>query len=146
MSPLPLDWRIPAAAVGAVLVLAAIAYLKERLARSKAEARAATLEGELKALRSRPEKHEFRVERFELVWFPTITASAQDQVISAVAPGVPHCRACMLPLVLEHQQWRCRQCAAQHPESLGDVQVTDAITNQALQWFQQRHPGYRVAR
>lgn len=141
---MPIDWRLIAA--GAAAVLAAAAYIKERLARVAARRRADTLEGELKALKSRPEKHEFRLERFELLWFPTVTASPQDKLIQSVAPGVPHCKACLLPLSLEKNEWRCRQCSAIFPESLGDVQVTDSISNQALQWFQQRHPGYRLAK
>jgi len=141
---MPIDWRL--AAAGAAALVAAAGYIKERLARGAAESRAATLDGELKALRSRPEKHEFRVERFELLWFPTVTVSPREKTIQAVAPGVPHCKACLLPLALEKDQWRCRQCSALHPESLGDVQVTDSISSQALQWFQQRHPGYRVAK
>lgn len=143
---MPIDWRLLAAAAAGVIVVSLVVVIKERLARLRSERRAVTLEAELKALKSRPEKHEFRVERFELLWFPTVTASPQDQTISSVAPGVPHCKPCLMPLALERGQWRCRQCAALHPESLGDVQVTDSITSQALQWFQQRHPGYRVAR
>lgn len=121
-------------------------YMKERMAKCRAEENFESIRAELQALRSRPRNHEFRVERFELLWFPNVSVSDQERVILGVSAGVPHCRPCLLPLSLDRGQWACRQCAARHPESLGDLMVIDSISKQALAWFQERHPGYRIAK
>ena len=127
-----------------VVAIAAALCLWAAARRRKAEAALATAQAELQALRSKPSQQEFRMERFELIWYPVITYSASDQAILSAAPGVPHCRACILPLVLERGEWLCRQCASKHPESLADMLVTDSIVAQALKYFQERHPGYRI--
>lgn len=120
---------------------AAVAYAGLRKARRRAEA----LEDEVRRMRSKPEKHELRLDRFDLVWFPTVTVSPGTMEITGVAPGVPHCRACVSPLSLGRGEWSCSLCNAKFPESLADLMVSDSITQEALKYFQQRHKGYRLA-
>ena len=132
--------------LGAGLALAVAVYFAGRAAKSSAEARLAQAEAELKALKSRSEKQEYRLERFDLVWFPTVSFSPSEKTVLNAAPGLPHCRKCLLPLSQDRGEWACRQCAARFPDSLADLAVTDQITKQALQWFLERHPGYRVPR
>lgn len=126
------------------LLFALLLYIKERVGRHQAQERLDALKLELKSVLSRAEKHEYRIERFELLWFPTVTASAQTKEILAVAPGMPHCKACAIPLGFDRDLWTCRQCGAQHPTTLADLMVTDTIGKQALKFFQERHPGYRI--
>ena len=129
-----------------VAAFAAVMYGRALADRRRAERALEVARSELKALRSKAEIQEYRLERYDLVWYPAITYSPPDLAILSAAPGVPHCRACIVPLVLERGEWLCRQCAAKHPESLADLTVTDSIVNQALKWFQERHPGYRIPR
>jgi hypothetical protein len=134
-----------AAGAGAVIGLLAGLVLSGR-ARRKAQTERDEALGELQALRSKPGKQEFRLERFELLWFPVVTFSEKDRSILSAAPGVPHCRACLIPLALNHESWDCRQCGGRHAASLADTAVTDAIVNEALRFFSERHPGYSIPR
>ena len=128
-----------------VLIVLVLCFIKERIARCQAQDNYESARGELQALRGRPEIHEFRLERFDLVWFPEISISSHDRMILGVTPGVPHCRGCLIPLSLQSGNWTCRQCSGKYPESLADLSVLDSISKQALTWFQQRHPGFRTA-
>ena len=114
--------------------------------RRKAQAERDAALGELQALRSRPGKQEFRLDRYELLWFPVVTFSEQDKTILSAAPGVPHCRSCLIPLALNHESWDCRQCGKRNAASLADTAVTDSIVNEALRYFSERHPGYSIPR
>lgn len=141
-----MDASLAAVAAGAFALVAFALYIREASARKRAEARLAPIEAELQALKNRSEKHEFRIERFDLVWYPVVTVDPNAKTIQSAAPGVPHCKACILPLVLEKDAWACRQCGTKHAASLADLAVTDQIVRTALQYFQERHPGYRVAK
>lgn len=136
----------PLLAALALAVLALLAaYLRERRGALRLRSKWAALDEELRALKSRPERQEFRIERFDLLWYPAVTFSPGSQEIVAVSPGVPHCRACVAPLALNSGQWACAQCGARHPESLGDLMVIDSVTQQALKHFEERHKGFRLS-
>ncbi len=98
----------------------------------------------LRELKEQPERAEFRVERFELLWFPVVTASIQTMEITGVNPGLPHCAKDAVPLGLDKNEWVCARCGSRHPESLADTMVLDTISDLAIKYFQERRPGYRV--
>lgn len=103
------------------------------------------LEKQLRELKEQPERAEFRIERFDLIWYPTVTASIQTMEVTNVAVGVPHCGKCAVPLGLDKNEWVCARCNARHPESIADSMVTDTVSKQAIQYFKERRPGYKVA-
>lgn len=127
-----------ASVMGALWVRAASQARRDGQARLKAEKA-------LRELRERPETAEFRIERFDLLWFPVVTASVQEMMITAVNPGVPHCGKCAVPLGIDGKEWACARCGARHPETLSDTMVLDTISQLAVKYFQERRPGYRVA-
>ena len=99
--------------------------------------------------KTEPIKREFRIERHEVLWYPTVTASLQTKEILSVAPGVPHCQKCIVPLKTSEgslQEWVCLGCGARYPESILDSMVINGVTQQALGYFQERHAGFNVVK
>ena len=88
-----------AGAAGTAFLVALGLYIKERLARAAAQRRLLTVKDELDSLKSRPDKHEYRLERYELLWYPTVTVSPQEKTILSAAPGLPHCRHLPAPVL-----------------------------------------------
>jgi hypothetical protein len=132
------------AALSCFVTLGFVLWGNARSAVTRAEAKLAKAEKLLKEMRERPETAEFRIERFELLWFPVVTASVQTMEITNVVVGVPHCGKCAVPLGLEKGEWVCARCGARHPETLADTMVLDTVAQQAIKYFQERRPGYRV--
>ncbi len=110
-----------------------------------AKKRAAELEAKLGDLESAPKQWEARIERYELLWFPTLTLDAKRRVATALAVGLPHCRSCVKPLSLNKGQWSCAECGHSSPESIADLMITDQIGKDAVKQFLQRNPGYTTA-
>lgn len=150
---MPADY--PQQAVLAVAALAALAaaaaavflILWRRALRGIAEAAAKLQEARkaLSELKAAPRRHEVRLERFELLWYPTLIAYEAAQEVVGVAAGLPHCRACVKPLAAKGGGWSCPGCAKEYPDSLADVQVTDAVANEAVKLFLERRPGWKVS-
>ena len=142
-SPLPLtphERALAAAVLGLLLALLLQTWRASRL-----RSRLAGLAAELKGLREGPQKAESRIDRYDLLWFPTVAYLPAAKEIAAVSPGLPHCRACVVPLSLSAGQWTCPQCGAKHPESVADLAVLDGISKEAVRLFLERNKGYRLA-
>src|SRR5436309_2777310 len=78
------------------------------------------LEGELRALKKAPEKIEYRIERYELLWFPLVAASREAREVLTVVCGLPHCKTCVRPLSVSREtaDWVCAECRRRYPSSL----------------------------
>ena len=87
------------------------------------------------------------MERFEVLWFPTVTALPVVKEIQQVAAGLPHCKTCVEPLSLSggQNEWACRRCGARFPATLADLFVTDTLAKDALKFFQERHADYKYS-
>jgi hypothetical protein len=93
-------------------------------------------------------KFECRLERRGLLWFPVLTASDDEKLVSGVASGLPHCANCVQPLSLAgglEEQWACPGCHARHPSASADLMATDAVLADCLREFFARHPDYSPA-
>ncbi|MFH1723098.1 MAG: hypothetical protein ABII00_00600 [Elusimicrobiota bacterium] len=136
------------AAVSAVLAVAALSLFAkvrgQKAVTEPAQGRAAALEAELAALRAKPVEREFRIERYDVLWFPVVTSSPAEKKVLGVKSGLPHCKKCALPLkaATGSEAWSCSACGAQSPASVTDLYVSDSIAKLALQYFQQRHSDY----
>jgi hypothetical protein len=125
-------------AAGAAVAVGLLAlFIRERLGRSLLQKQLAQAQRERDALREKASKREYRMERFEALWFPTVTLGPDGGAVSAAA-GLPHCKACAVPLKLGAGEWACPGCGRKLPESLADTQVTDSVAKQALEWHRQR--------
>lgn len=127
--------------------LMAVLYWKRGLRILAVLRQVKSLEADLERTRSEPVKWEYRLERYELLWYPVVTAAPDSKKIISIAPGIPHCMKCIVPLATHGAlaEWECSQCGAKHPESIVDAVVTDGIVNQALGYFKERHQGYDLA-
>src|SRR5438105_3461901 len=108
-----MDWPLRpdllhALLAGAALALTAVLFVFRSRARALAQ-KTAALEAELSRLRSAPAFWEYRVERFDAVWFPTIAALASEKRVVSASPGVPHCGQCVQPLATTGglSSWKC---------------------------------------
>lgn len=136
----PLEYAWAAAAVPFFLL-----WLLARRRAVNAERRAEGLAAELKDLKEKPERWEGRIDRYEVLWFPSLTADPKRREVVAIAPGVPHCRSCVQPMAIQKGDWVCAGCGQRKPESIADVTILDGIGREALQHYMQRHPGWRGA-
>ncbi|MBI4056015.1 MAG: hypothetical protein HY399_00500 [Elusimicrobia bacterium] len=127
-------------AVGLGLLTLVLLWMKRRW-----KIKAVRLREELQRLKSAPLQQEFRIERYDVLWFPVVTAAQGSREVLEIKPGVPHCKACAVPLSspLGKKEWACSQCGSKFVGSLVDVMVTDSVAQQALKYFQERHPNHR---
>lgn len=128
-------------------VAAACAVLAAALwaARSRASQKIEALERELEALRQAERSNEYRVERFDLAWFPFVCYREGEKLVTRAGPGVPHCKACVKPLASQDGAWRCAGCGDRRPDSVADTVATDSVTVEAVRFFLQRHPDFVLA-
>lgn len=117
-----------------LLVLYSLELARRRAGRRQIERLAAALAAAELAARRR----EFRLDRFELIWYPNVTVSADGSRVEGVAPGLPHCRKCLLPLKIEGEEWVCGGCHARHPGSLADQMATESIRREAVKLWEER--------
>lgn len=111
-----------------------------------ARRRAVALEDELERLRTAPRSNEYRVERFDLAWFPTVVYREGEKLVAQVSPGVPYCKGCSKPLAARPGGgWRCGGCGDQRSDSVADTCATDSVVREGLASFLQRHPEYRLS-
>lgn len=129
-----------AAAVAAVFFLTTLVFF---FGKRSALAQAAFLEGELEKLRSLPLEREFRVELFDCVWYPKVTADLKAKKVLKAAPGLPHCGQDKAPLRHNEQGegWKCVKCGKPYPE-FADASVRDSVVHAAVAWFRERHPDF----
>lgn len=135
------------AGLGTIVALLLAARRKEKEFRAVVQ-RLAETEKELRALKSAPRVVEQRLERFDLLWFASLTVQDNPSYIISATAGLPHCRSCVSPLKLQsgaEEAWVCLDCGARHPASVADTMVMDSVLQQAIKEFQQRHKGYRLA-
>lgn len=123
------------AALGLVFL---VLFAVERVRRLSARKSVARLEAELKEARKAGRTSQYRLERFDLLWFPTVVATEDNARVESVAPGLPHCKACVLPLRSRGDQWVCPQCESKHPDSLADLMATESIRKEAVKLFEER--------
>lgn len=124
-------------------------YLLERTSAGRLRRRLLDSEEEMIRLRTAgkgPETREYRIERFDVLWFPTVTFRSAAREADSCAAGVPHCKACVEPLTSSggRSAWGCPKCAAQFPESLVDLATTDMVAGEAMKWFLERNKGFRA--
>ncbi|MFA5140630.1 MAG: hypothetical protein WC728_15485 [Elusimicrobiota bacterium] len=127
---------------GFLIVALGFAWRRSKSALEAARAGAAKLEAQLAAQRSAPMEREYRVELFDLLWFPLVKADPAGKSVLEVQAGLPHCRACVAPLKSAQgsSEWACPKCGARRPNSVADLAVIDDVKKAALALFRQRHP------
>lgn len=111
-----------------------------------ATSRELKLRDELKTLLAAPKTNEYRVERFGLAWFPTVTFHEGKKLITKAAPGVPYCKPCAKVLAqAPGGGWACAGCGDRRADSVADAIATDSVVREALATFLMRHSDYRLA-
>lgn len=93
-------------------------------------------------------KFECRLERHGLLWFPVLTATEDEKLVTGVASGLPHCAKCVQPLSLAsglEEEWACPGCRARHPGTAADLIATDSVLAECQREFFARHPDYSPA-
>lgn len=98
------------------------------------------LAARLKEIESAPRRHEYRLERFDVLWFPVVTYAPETGEVLQVVAGVPHCPRCAKPLKAPpgDGEWSCPSCGARRPASVTDLTVADSVAKQAREYFLQR--------
>lgn len=104
-----------------------------------------SLREELASLRAAPKTNEYRVERFGLVWFPTLTFDGGEKLVTKAAPGIPYCKACSKALAQAGGGWACSGCGERRADSVADAVATDSVMREAVAAFLMRHPDFRLA-
>ena len=134
------------AVLGATAALFAAAFFRGRSLRRRLMERLGELDGELNRARSAPRVWEYRLERYDVLWFATVAAARAAREIVSTSPGVPHCRKCVLALagVEGKSEWRCPGCQEIHPGTLSDLAVIDTVIALALELFRENHKDYRL--
>ena len=136
----PLEYiSLAVAAISAAVAAAAWA------ARSKALRRAEAAEQSAESLRAAERPNEYRVDRFDLIWFPVVSYLEAEKLVTRASPGVPYCKACVKPLASQGGAWRCPGCSDQRPDSVVDTAATDSVMREAVRFFLQRHPDFRLS-
>ena len=145
--PLKFDALHGALALAVIGLVAALLRPRKESQNNDALKRIGELERELNSLKTAPKKIEYRIERYELLWFPVVTASPQSQEVLSVVCGLPHCRSCLRPLTVSREtgDWLCAECQQRYPASLSDTMVTDGIEKDAVKYFLDRNKSYRIA-
>lgn len=90
---------------------------------------------------------EYRLERFDVLWFASVTALPASREVARVVAGLPHCPSCVVPLAksAKGEGWSCPRCEFATTAALEDVALMDVIEKQALRHFKERHPDFRTA-
>lgn len=116
------------------LTLVALALKSRRVARLSRELQ--ELKVGFEGLKEAAKRREYRIERYDALWFATVEETAKGLEAS---PGRPYCRACVVPLAAADGkgEWRCRKCGVGLPASLGELHVVDSIRKLALSWHQE---------
>lgn len=115
-------------------------WIFEAARRRRAIARAFAAERELGELKAAPGIHEYRIESFKVLWYPTVSYDRKTKEILSVKIGVPHCMECGVPLAAGRGEFSCGKCGFKAPESVVAVSIMDQITDKAKRYFQHRHP------
>lgn len=137
--------QIVAAVLGVVSLVLLILWLVARSRLKPFSERTAALEGEVRALRAKlaePPEHEYRIEQYNVLWFPRVKAPAKQGGEPQGKPGVPHCPKCIVPLKAGEagRDWSCPKCDFHCPASVTDVVVMDSVLEIALRYFKERPP------
>ena len=102
----------------------------------------------LDALQRAPvvQEREYRVERFDVLWYPVVSFSPASKTVSGARAGLPHCKSCVLPLGSGGSDggWVCPRCKTAYPASLADLAVVDTVGREALRYFLERDKDYKV--
>ncbi|MDE2140993.1 MAG: hypothetical protein KGJ84_01105 [Elusimicrobia bacterium] len=91
---------------------------------------------------------ECRREENGLLWFPVLTAKADEKQVVGVSSGLPHCTRCVRPLKVlfgRTEEWVCSACEARHPAAAADLRATDLVLTECLREFFARHPDFAPA-
>jgi len=104
------------------------------------------LKGELRVLKGKPLEKEYRLEQFELLWFPVVTYEPAEKRILKVAAGLPYCPACTAIMkAVDGKEWKCSRCDRRCPASVTDLTVMDTLENKVREYFIARHSEYAPA-
>ncbi|MFH2202181.1 MAG: hypothetical protein ABIJ96_03620 [Elusimicrobiota bacterium] len=141
--PLGLD-IIHAALGGLSLLLLLILVARRRPSDEPLKKELAGLQRTLAELRGKPLEQEFRIERYELLWYPVVTYSPPEKKVLKITVGIPHCPKCCVAMKgLDEKVWGCPQCKTTCPASVTDLSVMDSIEKLARGYFLERRPDYR---
>ncbi|PCI35996.1 MAG: hypothetical protein COB53_10435 [Elusimicrobia bacterium] len=102
--------------------------------------RANAAEQELTKIHAAPAAHEFRIEQFGVLWYPTVHYKKKFFEIIDLKVGAPNCLTCGLPLSIGSTELSCAKCGFKCAESVASVAVLDQIAEKAKSFFQTRHP------
>ncbi len=124
----------------AVAIILLILWIFEMYRLKGVNARAREAETELADIKGAPGKHEFRLEQFSVLWYPTVTYDKKSFAIQEVKSGAPYCSKCGVPLSMGNGEFSCAKCGFKAPESVGNVAIIDQIADKAKAFFELRHP------
>ena len=102
--------------------------------------RAELAEKELAKIKAEPSKHEFRLEQFGVLWYPTVTYEGKSFTIKEVKSGAPNCLKCGVPLSVGGSELSCGKCGFKCAESVASLAIIDQIAAKAKAFFELRHP------
>ena len=137
---MPAGWDRSHFALAGGLCFVSLLWLFEAYRVKSAVARARAAEDELLRIKNRPRTHEFRVERPDAVWYPSVLSEKATGTILEVKTGVPHCRGCGLPLASGGGGFSCGKCSSSYPAALASEKELAEIGGLARRWFEARHP------
>lgn len=144
--PLPETLPFLPAATAALLAIGfLVLYLVEKRRAGALAAQLRESQALAASFKTAPQTFEYRVERFELIWYPLLTVSPAERAITAAAAGLPHCRNCAVAFKSEGKDWACPKCNDRRPETVADTMVVDSVIKEAVKFFLDRHPDYRSA-
>ena len=125
-------------AAGALLGLFLWLFEVYRLKTVSARARVAEKElGEMKAV---PGKHEYRIEQFDVLWYPTVVYDKKSFAIKEIKVGAPNCLNCGVPLSIGAAEFSCGKCGFKCPESVVSVSIIDQLSDKTKRFFELRYP------
>ncbi|MEE8425435.1 MAG: hypothetical protein V3S11_06380 [Elusimicrobiota bacterium] len=145
--------QLPPAVAGGAAILAflalvlLIAFLLALKRGSRLSGELAALQDEMTALKSAPKRHEYRLEQYDILWYPVLTLNeAQKKILKATA-GFPYCKDCgeRIKEMDGGVQWGCPKCDFRCAASVTDVVVMDSVNAKVVKFYQQRHPGFELA-
>jgi len=112
-------------------------YLRSRKNLIALTRHAAGLETELKSYRSKPITREFRMLKYDVLWFPVLTIDPKNSShILNTKVGLPYCQKCILPLKAGvDEQWICMACGFKCAGTVVDIMITDGIAKIAETYY-----------
>ena len=126
------------------VLLVSFVFSRKGLSRERAEM--SKLRKEIADEKAQPQKWELSLERFDVLWFPTVTTSPATQEVTQVSPGAPYCKTCVVPLSSPpgKGQYACPNCGSKFADSFDNLMVLDSVTRQTIRYFSGRHEEFKA--